>query len=295
MVKTPVMSVYFKNTLEIILRPESSQIGIVKKNRRCVGFEALRVSTTNQFRSILWVGFLFLMCTGMIMFTTGRVNAESVSKTNPDKATVVLDPGHGGIDPGVQGAQNTTEKQIAMAFAVALTERLKKDYQVILTRKDDYQIDIFERPAIANHNKADLFISLHAGGSLRSSPRGICLFYYDKPNKNIPLETQIPNSTDSGNPIRTWEQNRPDLLNQSRRIVELIHTQLSRADENLSVIRRGAPLIALVGLNMPSCLIEIGTITNPMDAKMLTNDEYLTKLANSVCDAIDDFFSTKEN
>jgi N-acetylmuramoyl-L-alanine amidase len=187
-----------------------------------------------------------------------------------------------------------TEKQVAMTFAGLMTERLKKTYKVVLTRKDDYQIDVFERPALANHIKADLFISLHTGGSLRSFPRGMSLFYYSGPSRNAaafePL-TSIP--AESSSAIKTWEHDRPELVEKNRHLTELIRKRVTQADKKLKLTTSGAPLIVLSGAEMPAVLIEIGTITNPLDAKTLNDETSLSNLARVIGNAIDDFFSNE--
>ena len=119
-----------------------------------------------------------------ILLSVTSVHAEKSDTESRHSGIIVLDPGHGGNDMGARSSENMTEKQVTMTFAGLMTQRLKKTYKVVLTRKDDYQIDAFKRSALANHLKADLFISIHTGGSFRSYPKGISLFYYDNPSNN---------------------------------------------------------------------------------------------------------------
>ena len=181
-----------------------------------------------------------------------------------------------------------------MTVAGLITERLKKTYKVALTRKDDYQIDVFERTALANHLKADLFFSIHTGGSFRNFPKGMSLFYYEgsAPDASA-FETPTSNPVASSRAIKSWEQNRPELTGKSRHLAELIRKHLTLANPNLNLTSAGAPMIVMSGADMPAVLVEIGTITNPLDAKALKDDSYVANMVHAICDAIDEFFSTQ--
>ncbi len=229
-----------------------------------------------------------------VLLSVTPVQAEKASSEGRHAGIIVLDPGHGGNDMGARGYENMTEKQVTMALAGLMTERLKKTYKVVLTRKDDYQIDLFERPALANHLKADLFVSLHTGGSLRSFPRGMSLFYYSGPSgKATAFDPRASIPVEPSRTIKPWEQDRPELVKKSRYLTELIRKRLTRTDKNLKLTTSGAPLMVLSGADMPAVLIEIGYITNPLDAKALGAETSLSTMAHAICDAIDDFFSNE--
>ena len=229
-----------------------------------------------------------------ILLSATSVHAEKPDTENRHSGIIVLDPGHGGNDMGARSSENMTEKQVTMTFAGLMTQRLKKTYKVVLTRKDDYQIDAFKRSSLANHLKADLFISIHTGGSFRSYPKGISLFYYDNPSSNVvALEKQTALLTEPSNVIKIWEQNQPELVGKSRYLAGLIRERLTRENKDLKLTSTGAPLIVMSGIDMPAVLIEIGYITNPLDAKALSDETSLSTMAHAICDAIDDFFSNE--
>ncbi len=230
----------------------------------------------------------------IILLSVTIVRADDTLPKDRQPNIIVLDPGHGGNDMGARGPENMTEKQVAMTFVGLMAERLKKAYTVVLTRKDDYQIDVFERPALANHLKADLFVSIHTGGSFRSYPRGMSLFYYKDPSHNAAaFETQTSILSEPSSAIKVWEQDRPELVEKSRHLAELIRKRLIQADKNLKLTTSGAPLIVMSGADMPAVLIEIGTITNPLDARALRDETSLSNVAQAICNAIDDFFSNE--
>ena len=106
------------------------------------------------------------------------------------KKTIAIDPGHGGYDKGARGPDGTFEKTVTMELARVLALELEKTYNVILTRTDDYWIDILKRTAMANHLNADMFISIHTGGSFLHQASGISLYYYEKSSTSaLMLET----------------------------------------------------------------------------------------------------------
>ncbi len=94
------------------------------------------------------------------------------------KRIIVLDPGHGGRESGARGADGTAEKAVALKLAELIATELERDYKVTLTRTDDYHVDLDHRTALANHLKADIFISLHTGGSFVYSSAGPIVYYY---------------------------------------------------------------------------------------------------------------------
>ena len=239
-----------------------------------------------------WCPWVAVILFFYVLLSVPSVHIEKAFAQDRPDNIIVLDPGHGGNDMGARSSDGKTEKQLVMTFAEAMTERLKKTYKVVLTRKDDYQIDVFERSAIANHLKADLFVSIHTGAGFRSNPKGVSLFYYDNPANNVTAsDSQASNPAESPSTIQSWEQNRPELVEKSRYLSELIQKRLAQTDQELKLSTSGAPLIVMSGTDMPAILIEIGTITNPLDAKALNDKAHVSNMAQAVCEAIDDFFS----
>ena len=120
------------------------------------------------------------------------------------------------------------------------------------------------------------------------------LLYYDSPSMHATASgKQTTHVTESSSIIKAWEQNRPGQVEKSRYLSELMRKHLTQADKDLKLTSSGAPLIVMSGADMPAVMIEIGYITNPLDAKDLNDDAHVSKLARVICDAIDDFFSNK--
>jgi N-acetylmuramoyl-L-alanine amidase len=237
---------------------------------------------------VLWgaLSFFYLsFCFTCLAFGTDRQPQTSRPRI------VVLDPGHGGHNTGASGAEKLFEKHVVMEFARTLTEQLKDRYRVLLTRTDDYDVPLEDRIAKANHAQADLFISIHTGGSLLHKVGGISIFYYENPPvKELSPEASLSGSTGPKH-LEPWEYVKPVHIERSRYFAELLKIQLMDDREDLKITLSGAPLVIAAGADMPTLLIEIGTLTNPKDAQSLNNTDILNSYAESILKAIDAFFS----
>ena len=116
----------------------------------------------------------------VIIFVCALTSESSPEKMifGKQKKIIVIDPGHGGYDNGAQGPDETFEKNVSLTLARILAEELGNTYRVILTRTDDYWLDIPARTATANHVAADLFISIHTGGSYLHKASAMTLYYF---------------------------------------------------------------------------------------------------------------------
>ena len=210
------------------------------------------------------------------------------------KKTIVIDPGHGGYDKGAQGPDGTFEKNVTMELARVLAAELEKTYKVILTRTDDYWIDILKRTAMANHLNADMFISIHTGGSFLHQASGISLYYYEKISTSaLMLETQSMEGSKNSNFKELWSNIQGRHQKNSKifaeRILNSLKKKIGKTVEYNAEIQ-GAPLMVLEGADTPAILIEIGYITNPKEEKSLNDINVLSDIAEKIKNGIDDFF-----
>ena len=229
--------------------------------------------------------------------------------------TVVIDPGHGGAKPGAQGSRSW-EKNITLSVAKKFGKLIQDNYpdvKVIFTRTTDVDISLAERARIANRNKADLFISIHANSHPTSSPTGVETFVMGlsesranlevakKENADILLEADYktnkdyagfdPNSEESYI-IFTLTQNA--YLEKSLNFAQAIQSQYKN---NLRTINRGvkqAELFVLYKTAMPSVLTEIGFISNPTEEAFMLSDEGQAKIAISLFNAFMNFKAAEE-
>lgn len=211
--------------------------------------------------------------------------------------TIVLDPGHGGDDAGAKGPGGTLEKDVALAVArrtkSAIEGRL--GIRVLLTRDDDATTDADSRAAIANNNKADLFISLHANGSLRAAARGAQIFYLslDRFGEAVRLQSQANREVIPvyGGGVREfalvdWELAQAAYLQESAALAGLADQKLRQFAGMPRVAVKKAPMRNLAGANMPAILIEMGYLTNPDEEKQLASAEFQNGIAHALTEAV---------
>ena len=220
------------------------------------------------------------------------VKATEISDPDRSGKVIVLDPGHGGHETGAINTEGVAEKTLVMKFCRLFAQKLKNRYKVLLTRKDDYGIDTQDRIALANQNQADLFISIHTGGNLLHNPSGVSIFYYEMASSMTPLfGLESYSSGEDTHHLVAWDRQLPELTEKSKYFAELIKHRLLESFRDLKVVIEGAPLYVMIGANMPALLIEIGYLTNPKDAKALQDPDVLSRYAQRISQAIDDFFS----
>ena len=210
------------------------------------------------------------------------------------KGIVVLDPGHGGNDIGAQNSDGIQEKTVTLRLARMITEKVSDDYKVVLTRTDDFWVDLPDRTAVANNLKADIFISLHAGGGFLHSVGGISVFYYDSYSDST-LQAKEPAFDplkDADAPI-PWNWIQEKYRARSQKLAELIQSELFRITQDPGGGTRGAPLVVLKGADMPAVLIELGYLTHPNEGKALVDENFLALITDAIINAIEEFLSKK--
>jgi N-acetylmuramoyl-L-alanine amidase len=205
---------------------------------------------------------------------------------------IVLDPGHGGREIGARGADGTLEKAVAMELAQLIAAELQRDYKVTLTRTDDYYVDLDNRTALANHLKADLFVSLHTGGSFVYGTAGPIVYYYQIASKSSSTRWENPalQGENDNMPI-PWDRLQDRYREKSRILAGMIRSRLSTMDSIKNSRVQGAPLAVLQGANMPAILIEVGYLTNPAEEKNFRSNRFLMNVAAEISKGIEDFLS----
>lgn len=234
--------------------------------------------------------------------------------------TVVIDAGHGGKDPGCLGA-SAQEKHVALSIALKLgdaIERTYKDVKVIYTRKTDEFIELHERANIANRNKADLFICVHANASLVKTTSGTETYAMGlhkttanlnvakRENSSILLEENHDNKyegfdPDSDESYIIFNLMQSSYLEQSLNFAAKIQAQFKAAGRKDRGVRQ-AGFLVLWRTAMPSVLIEAGFLSNPEEEKFLADEKNQKILAESIFNAfkeykkeVDSKFSDKRN
>jgi N-acetylmuramoyl-L-alanine amidase len=215
--------------------------------------------------------------------------------------TIAVDAGHGGDDEGVRTADGVKEKDLALAIArrVRAIVEARLGLRVLLTRDDDRNVPMDERASLANNNKADLFISLHANGSMRPATSGAAIYCaaFDKDAAQTAAAggtERLPTFGGGQRDIEMvpWDLAQTRHLAQSETFAELLEQQFRDHVPLASRPIDRAPLRVLESANMPAVLIELGYLTNPDQAKLLTGEAFQNTAAQAIFDAIVRFRDT---
>ncbi|MDQ3420219.1 MAG: N-acetylmuramoyl-L-alanine amidase [Acidobacteriota bacterium] len=214
--------------------------------------------------------------------------------------TVVIDPGHGGADQGARGAGGNIEKSISLSVARRLKSALegRLGVRVILTREGDSGLGLDERAAVANNNKADLFISLHANASVRTTASGVQVFYLNldeygddaqraasAPRESLPVFGGGSRDIE----VVAWRFAQARHIERSATLARTIEAALrGRVTMNARALQQG-PLRVLVGANMPAVLVEVGFLSNPEQEAQLASDAYQNNIVQGIVDAVIQF------
>jgi len=220
--------------------------------------------------------------------------------------TIVLDPGHGGDETGAIGPSGVAEKDLTLLLARTLQSRLRSrlPVRVVLTRNEDTDLPLASRTAIANQNKADLFLSIHlnsaagvhaqAGGaetyflSLQASDERAA---QAAKTENRVADTDADASEDADDllydlQLILWDLAQSHHLSESQRLARLIQEELNNT---LGLRDRGvkqAPFRVLMGAAMPAVLVELGFLSNPREERRLQDPAYRAQLVDALVRAI---------
>jgi N-acetylmuramoyl-L-alanine amidase len=240
-------------------------------------------------------------------------------RAEPGIHTIVLDPGHGGGETGAIGPSGTEEKEITLLLARALKSRLERrlPVRVLLTRGEDAELPLDSRTALANQNKADLFISLHLNSERGRGARGAETYFLSlqASDARAARAAEIENlaageaataaadpaldGTAEGDPLYDlqlilWDLAQSRHLADSQRLAALIQEELNGA---LGLRDRGvkqAPFRVLMGAAMPAVLVELGFISNPEEEERLRDAAYRAQLVEAVARAVERYRAQAE-
>jgi len=207
--------------------------------------------------------------------------------------TIVIDPGHGGKDPGTIAESGLQEKNVVLDIAKRLKRLLENSgsYDVHLTREDDVFIPLEERTEFANQKGADIFISVHVNSCKNQNIRGIETYYLSLASDEEARLTAVLENASAEKGIRDLASLLSRVLritkvHESRNLAQITQSRLCwRTGANNRGVRC-APFIVLIGANAPSILIELGFMSNEHDEQLLNSEEYKDKLAMALMDAI---------
>jgi N-acetylmuramoyl-L-alanine amidase len=213
--------------------------------------------------------------------------------------TIVLDPGHGGKDPGAVGRKlKANEKDVNLAVTLLLKQLLEKELglKVLLTRSDDRFVSLQDRTRFANDKKADLFISLHTNASKNTASKGLETYYLATAQSSDAraveaLENQVVELFEGGSSAKSKydDLSQAEHLEGSNMLATSVQQNMVAGTKSMDRGVKQANFYVLRGAFMPSILIEMGFISNPEEEQLLVNPEYQERLARTIFEGIKRF------
>jgi N-acetylmuramoyl-L-alanine amidase len=232
----------------------------------------------------------------------GQGSKDASKAEVPRLPLIVIDPGHGGRDPGAVGRSGLKEKDVALGVAVYVKNILEdqKKAKVILTRDRDQFLPLERRAWIANSKDADVFVSIHANAHPSRSVNGVETYYLDNTTDRAAMRVAaLENATpekkgddlsriliDLRCNVNAWESNELAKRMQTA-VVEKVRQKGYSGTRDLGA--KGSLFYVLIGAHMPSVLVEVAFLTNPSEEKRLATRDYQKALAEGVAGGITDY------
>ncbi|PVZ82845.1 N-acetylmuramoyl-L-alanine amidase AmiA [Serratia sp. S1B] len=284
-----------------------------KQNKSYFNFAPLTTSTTR--RQLLLSGLALALLGGKTVYAQTSNNhgsllrnqhSQPAPKQAGSKRLVMLDPGHGGIDPGAVGREGSKEKHVVLEIANHVRRFLQQNDQVEvrLTREVDEFIPLFERVDLAHQHRADLFISIHADGYTSPEAAGASVFALSNRGASSAMARYLSNRENASDEIAGGKYRQQDNYLQQTLFdlvqTDTINNSLTLGHHVLGKIRpvhrlhsdstEQAAFAVLKSPSIPSILVETSFITNPYEEQLLGTTAFREKIARAIADGVVNFF-----
>lgn len=264
---------------------------------------------TKDMEPIIWSSFTISEESLLVDNSSSESTSNSNTRYENSKEkyqfdTVVIDPGHGGHDPGSIGYRNVKEKDIVLDIAKKVGGYIKENIpgvNVVYTREDDTFLELEERGRIANEAEGDLFVSIHCNSHTSSRPYGTELFFLGLERSERALEVmkqenrvvRANNETEqkelSQEELLVYELANSTYIASSERIAGMMEYQFDeRAQRHSRGVKQGR-FVVLYHASMPAVLVETGFISNPSEARYLTSEQGQAYIASAIYRAIKNY------
>ncbi len=222
---------------------------------------------------------------------------QTISPALQGMKTIVIDAGHGGLEPGARGRFGSLEKNIALEISLKLKAVIERNFpsRVVLTRDKDLDVSLENRAALANNNKADFFISIHTNSSFRKDARGSETYFLSRDAtdeearrlafmENNPAEFEAGITEESEDEIQMilWDMAQSAYLKQSSLLAESIQKELNLLLRTSNRGVKQAPFTVLAGVACPAVLVEVAFISNPREERSLTREGFQLNVARAI-------------
>ena len=225
----------------------------------------------------------------------GKAASETPSLS--ELKCIVIDPGHGGLENGAQGKFGTLEKDITLAIGFKLKEIIEKRlaFNVVLTRERDVDVSLEQRAAVANNNRALLFVSIHTNSSYRKDASGSETFFLSLnatdeearrlaylENQSAELDRNLEQGSGDDIKMILWDMAQTAYIRESSQLAERIQQELNAL---LGTSNRGikqAPFKVLTGVACPAVLVEVAFISNPEEERAMLSEKFQHNVAEAI-------------
>ncbi|MBI2067360.1 MAG: N-acetylmuramoyl-L-alanine amidase [Deltaproteobacteria bacterium] len=230
----------------------------------------------------------------VLAFLVGNVGIASSPLSHDRGPVVVIDPGHGGKDPGtIGGKKGQKEKRVTLELAKRLKSHLEKKGRgkVVLTRNRDRSLSLSERNQIANRKECDYFISLHANSAPNRKAEGVEIYYLNRATDKASRRLAERENREKGKSHRVLEGIVSDLIQaavteESAELAASIQKILRRQIKAKKSQVKTALFYVLVGAQCPSLLVEAGYLSHPQESKQLGNAAYQRRFTEALAEGI---------
>ena len=217
--------------------------------------------------------------------------------------TVVIDPGHGGHDPGTMSKKGLREKDLVLDISRRVSKFLANEgFEVLMTRNKDVFVPLEERTAIANSRGADLFVSIHVNASRSSRPRGIETYYLNLATTPDAAEVAARENASTTRRLSELNELLQKVMNnskieESRELASHVQTKMATGLFNSTSDSRNrgvktAPFHVLLGARVPSVLVEVAYLSNRKDEQLLKDATYRNKIAEAIAQGVRSYHGT---
>lgn len=267
------------------------------------------LASEREFKSRLGTGYAFTG-SGNGGKSSGKATAAAVPQKNSGKKIIVLDPGHGGKDPGAIGYSGVYEKNITLAMGKELKEMLEKSgkYKVYLTRSTDIFIPLRDRVKIARKHNADLFMSIHADSTTNRSAKGLSVYTLSETasDKEAAALAERENKADVIAGLNLVEHSREvsdilinlaqrESMNRSSEFASFMVQEMKNSVQLVDNTHRFAGFAVLKAPDVPSVLLEMGYLSNSQEERLLKQQTYRKKLSAATVRAVDRYFENMKH
>lgn len=268
------------------------------------------LASERDFAAKIGSDHAFSKGSGQVRTASSKTHSDPVKNSRRDsKKVIVLDPGHGGRDPGAIGYSGVYEKNITLAMGKELKKILEKEgYKVYLTRSTDIFIPLRERVRIARHHNADLFLSIHADSAVNRSAKGLSVYTLSETasDREAAALAERENKADVIGGLNLVEHSKEvsdilinlaqrESMNRSSEFASFMVQEMRKSVKLVDNTHRFAGFAVLKAPDIPSALLEMGYLSNRTEERLLKQQDYRKKLAVSTSRAVTKFFDNMQH